>query len=66
MTAVIRIEHIATADTTVVVQRHRQDVQTAEPHTLVAEDRLAPGAARTISLQPGELVTIHEDPNHVL
>ena len=64
MPAVIRIEHIATRDTTVVVTRHRQDVPAGEPHTLVAEDRLAPGRAITLHLAAGEVVTVHEDSDH--
>ena len=63
--AVVRIQHIATGDHAVVVRRHRLDVAGGEPHSLIAEDRLAPGAARTVTLQPGEVLTVQEDSAHV-
>lgn len=60
MTSIIRIQHIATADTAVRVVRHRQDVPNAEPHSLVSEDTLGPGEAITLTLHPGEIVTVAE------
>ena len=56
----VRIQHIASATTTVVVQRHRQDIPPGEPASLIAEDRLPPGHAVVVPLQPGEVVTVHE------
>ena len=60
MSAVIRIQHIATTDTTVVVQRHRIDVPPGEPHSLVAQDELHGGHAVLIKITPGETITITE------
>ena len=54
----IRIQHISDAAAPIIVTRHRLDVQTSEPHTLVAHDELKPGQAITLSLHAGEIVTV--------
>jgi hypothetical protein len=64
MSATVRIQHIATANTAVIVTRHRQDVPAGEPHSLVSQDILRPGAAVSLSLHPGEIVTVHEERPH--
>lgn len=55
----IRIQHLGELGTVAVV-RHRIDVQHAEPESLIIEDRLAPGAAVTITLAAGEVVSVAE------
>lgn len=60
----IRIQHISDANEPIIVTRHRLDVQTSEPHTLVAHDELKPGQAITLSLHAGEVVTVTEANGH--
>lgn len=62
MTAVVRIQHIATVCTAVIVTRHRADVPAVEPHSLVSADCLQPGDAVSVTLQEGEVLTVHEHP----
>lgn len=64
MSATVRIIHVATGDAVVVVTRHRRDVPAGEPHSLIAEDRLAPGEPVTVTLAEGEIITLHEKRPH--
>lgn len=61
MSSTVRIQHIATGDTTLQVQRRRADVDDSrEPFALVSRDRLRPGQAITLTLHEGEFVVLNE------